>query len=326
MRVFVTGATGFIGGAVARRLRDRGDDVVALVRDPGKAGSLGAQGVRIVQGDLGDRYVMRSAMEDVDAVIHSAAAYQVGIPDKDRAAMYATNVRGTECVLENAREADVQKVVYVSTVATLGNTNGVVVDETHPHPGTYTSYYEETKLLAHQVAERLIAEGLPCVVVQPGAVYGPGDHSQLGNLLDQLLKGRLPLMAMGSAGLTFVHRDDVAEGIVRALDKGTPGESYVLGGHVGTLREFVDTAAKVARRRPPRAEVPTAVLRAVAPLGPVLGPVLGYPPNMHELLSSADGVTFWATDTKARDHLGYTTRSLVDGLRDTLVADGRLPA
>jgi nucleoside-diphosphate-sugar epimerase len=252
--------------------------------------------------------------------------YEVGIADKARPAMYDANVRGTERVLRDALTAGVGRVVYVSTVATFGNTGGAVVDESHEHPGTYTSYYEETKHQAHEIAVRLCAEGLQCVIVQPGAVYGPGDHSQLGNLLDQLLKGRLPLIALGGAGLTLVHRDDVAAGIVLALDKGKAGESYVLGGHVGTLREFVDTAARVAGRSAPRIEVPSGVLRAVAPLGPVIGPVLGYPPNMRELVSSADGVTFWATDAKARRELGYTTRSLEQGLRDTLVADGRLPA
>lgn len=326
MKVFVTGGTGFIGGAVVRRLLDRGDEVVALVRDPSKAGTLTAQGATLVQGDLADDYVMRTAMEDVDAVIHSAAVYEVGIAQKSRPAMYDANVRGTERVLRDALAVGVQRVVYVSTVAVLGNTQGVVADESTAHPGTFTSYYEETKRLAHDVVERLCSEGLPCVIVQPGAVYGPGDHSQLGNLLDQLLKGRLPLIALGGAGLTLVHRDDVAEGIVLALDKGRTGESYVLGGHVGTLREFLDTAARVAGRAAPKVEVPTGVLRAVAPLGPVIGPVLGYPPNMRELVASADGVTFWASDAKARRELGYTTRSLEQGLRDTLVAEGRIKA
>lgn len=324
MKVFLTGATGFIGGAVARLLHERGDDVVALVRAPAKAESLSALGVRLVQGDLGDDYVMRAAMEGCDAVIHCAAVYAVGVPPGERPAMLAANVTGTERVLGAALALGIDKVVYVSTVAAFGNTRGAVVDESHEHRGGYTSYYEETKHQAHLVARRLVDEGLPCVIVQPGGVYGPHDPSQLGNALDQLLKGRLPFIAMGGTGLTLVHRDDVAEGIVLALDKGTPGECYVLGGEVATVREFLATAARVAGRRAPRGEVPTLLVKALAPLGPVLGPVLGLPPNLGELVASSDGVTWWASSEKAQRELGYTFRGLEQGLRDTLVAEGRL--
>ena len=326
MKVFLTGGTGFIGGAVVRRLRERGDEVVAMVRAPGSppAAALAATGVELLQGDLGDAYLTRAALETADAVIHSAAVYEIGIPPERRAAMYDANVGGTERILGCALEVGVPKAVYVSTVAAFGDTGGTVVDESYEHSRRYTSYYDETKHLAHLAARNLVDKGLPCVVVQPGAVYGPGDHSQVGNLIGQFLRGRLPFLPFGSMGLTFVHRDDVADGIVRALDAGRPGESYVLGGEVSTLRGLFEALATVTGRRAPRFELPVALLKAVAPIGPYVAPLLGYPPNVRELVSSSDGVTFWASSDKAVRELGYTPRPLEQGLRDTLLSEGRL--
>jgi nucleoside-diphosphate-sugar epimerase len=257
MRVFLTGGTGFIGGEVARRLRGRGDEVVALVRNPAKATALRELGCELVAGDVSDRVAIAAGLAAADAAIHNAAIYEVGIPESARPAMYETNVRGTENVLGAALEAGTPKVVYVSTVAAFGNTRGEIVDETHQHRGEYCSYYEETKHLAHQAARGLIDHGLPCVIVQPGGVYGPHDHSQLGNVMNQFLRWRLPLIPMAEMGHTAVHRDDVADGILLALDRGTPGEAYVLGGEMTTLGEMVATLAKITGRRPPIGRLPT---------------------------------------------------------------------
>ena len=231
MRVFLTGGTGFIGGAVARRLRERGDDVVALVRTPAKATALSAAGVELVEGDLGDDDAITEALIGCDAAIHAAAVYEVGVKASARPAMYAANVEGTRRVLEAALAAGVSKAVYVSTVGIFGNTHGEIVDETYQHPRTsYTSYYEETKLNAHDIALELARRGLPLVIVQPGGVYGPGDPSTLGDNLRRVARGRMPLLPFPDLGMTMVHRDDVADGILAALDKGRPGESYVLAG------------------------------------------------------------------------------------------------
>lgn len=175
MRVFVTGGTGFIGGHVVRKLREHGDAVGALVRNPGKAKALQALGCEIVAGSLADADAIRTGMEGCDGAIHGAAIYEVGIPESEHQAMHEANVVGTETVLRAALEAKVPRVVYISTVATFGNTNGEVVDESYEHPGTsYTSYYERTKVEAHRLAKRLIAqEGLPGVIVQPGASTVP---------------------------------------------------------------------------------------------------------------------------------------------------------
>jgi dihydroflavonol-4-reductase len=231
-------------------------------------------------------------------------------------------------VLRAALEARLGRVVYISTVAAFGNTKGQVVDEDYEHPGTsFTSYYEETKVEAHRLAKRLIAdEGLPCVIVQPGGVYGPDDHSALGQQMNQFLAGRMPLIAFPEAGFNMVHVGDVAAGVLLALDEGRVGEAYILGGQITTMRELIQTLARVAHKRPPKRALPTGLMKAMTPLGPVVGKVMNQGPNLRELISSADNVTFWAKHDKAMAELGYAPRGLEQGLRDMLEAEGRLPA
>jgi nucleoside-diphosphate-sugar epimerase len=328
MKVFVTGGTGFIGGQVVLKLRQRGDEVRALVRTPEKGVALKDLGCELIPGSLSDADAIRAAMEGCDAVIHGAAVYEVGIPKSEHRAMYEANVVGTETVLGAALDAKVPKVVYISTVGAFGNTRGQVVDESYEHPGGgYTSYYEETKVEAHRVATRLIAdEGLPCVIVQPGGVYGPDDHSALGRQMNQFLDGKMPMIAFPELGMNMVHVDDVADGVLLALDKGEVGEAYVLGGQITTMREMIETLAKVTDRKAPKRAMPTPLLKALTPIGPVVGKMMGQPPNLSELISSADGVTFWAKHDKAMSQLGYSPRGLEQGLRDTLAAEDKLPA
>jgi dihydroflavonol-4-reductase len=328
MRVFVTGGTGFIGGHVVRKLRDRGDEVVALCRSAEKGAALSDVGCEIVSGSLSDTEAIREGMRGCDAAIHGAAVYEVGIPKSEHEAMYDTNVLGTERVLRAVRDEKVPKVVYISTVGAFGNTHGKVVDETYRHSGdSYTSYYEETKVKAHQIAQRLIDdEGLPCVIVQPGGVYGPKDHSAIGNQINQFLAGRMPLIPFPELGFNMVHVDDVATGVLLALDKGEIGQAYVLGGQITTMRESMETLARVAGRKPPRRAVPTTLLKMMTPIGPVVGKLMGQPPNLSELISAADGVTYWAKHDKAIEQLDYSPRGLEQGLRDTLAAEGKLPA
>jgi dihydroflavonol-4-reductase len=328
MRVFVTGGTGFIGGHVVRKLRERGDDVRALVRTPAKGSALQELGCELVPGSLSDADAIRAGMEGCDAAIHGAAVYEVGIPESQHRAMYEANVVGTETVLRAALAANVPKVVYISTVAAFGNTRGEVVDETYEHPGTsYTSYYEQTKVEAHRLAKRLIAEdGLPAILVQPGGVYGPDDHSAIGQQMNQFLAGRLPLLPFPETGFNLVHVEDVADGVLLALDKGKVGEAYVLGGEITTMRGLMDTLAQVSDRKPPKRTMPTGLLKAMTPIGPVVGKLMGQPPNLRELISTADNVTFWAKHDKAMAELGYSPRGLEQGLRDTLEAEGKLPA
>ncbi|HEX7279002.1 MAG TPA: NAD-dependent epimerase/dehydratase family protein [Solirubrobacterales bacterium] len=328
MKVFVTGGTGFIGGEVVRQLRQRGDEVVALVRSPGKAAKLTELGCELANGDLGDEQALRTAMSGCDAVIHAAAMYEVGIPAKQRPAMWDANVAGTERVMEAALEERIPRIVYVSTVGIFGNTHGQIVDESYENPETdFTSYYEETKLEAHKVVDRMIAErDLPATIVQPGGVYGPGDTSQVADLLEQFFAGKLPLLPFPELGICMTHVEDIAGGILLGLDKGAPGETYVISGPATTMRGAIETVAKVSGRKAPKRNLPTGLMKMMIPFGPVVGKIMGQPPNLRELISSGDNVTFWASYEKAQKELGYSPRGMEEGLRQTLEADDRFPA
>jgi dihydroflavonol-4-reductase len=328
VKVFVTGGTGFIGGEVVRQLRERGDEVACLVRSPEKGAKLTELGCELVAGDLGDEGAIRAGMEGCEAVIHAAAMYEVGIPAKQRPAMWEANVAGTERVMKAALAARVPRIVYVSTVGIFGNTRKQVVDESYKNPETdFTSYYEETKLEAHKVVERMISEqDLPAVIVQPGGVYGPGDTSQVADLLEQFFAGKLPLMPFPELGICMTHVEDIAGGILLALDKGKLGETYVISGPATTMREAIETVALVSGRKAPKRALPTGLMKAMIPIGPLVGKVMGQPPNLRELISSADNVTFWASYDKAQQELGYSPRGMEEGLRQTLEADDRFPA
>jgi nucleoside-diphosphate-sugar epimerase len=327
VRVFITGGTGFIGGEVVRQLRARGDDVVCLVRNPEKGKEAAELGAQLVSGDLSNEKAIRQGMASCDAVIHAAAVYEVGIPVSRRAAMKEANVGGTERVLGAALAEKIPKVVYVSTVGIFGNTHGQIVDESYEHPAKdFTSCYEQTKWEAHQVAKRLIGEGLPCVIVQPGGVYGPGDTSSIAQLLDQFLSGKMPMIPFPDLGICLSHVEDIATGIVLGLDKGTAGETYVISGPATTVREAIGVVADVTGKKAPKRAMPVGLMKAMIPIGPLVGKLMGQPPNLRELISSADGVTFWASYDKAKGELGYQPRGLEQGLRDMLTVEGKVPA
>jgi nucleoside-diphosphate-sugar epimerase len=240
--------------------------------------------------------------------------------------MWEANVAGAERVFEAALEAKVPRLVHVSTVGVFGNTHHRVVDESYEHPGKeFTSYYEETKLEAHRIARRMIAErDLPAIIVQPGGVYGPGDTSSIGVLLDQFLSGRMPLLPFPELGICLSHVEDVAGGILLALDKGKIGETYVISGPVTTVRDAIEIVAGISGRKAPKHAVPVPLLKALTPVGPLVGRLMGQPPNLRELISSADDVTFWASHEKASRELGYTPRGMEEGLRQTLEAEGKI--
>ena len=320
MRVFLTGGTGFIGGHVARRLRLRGDEVVALVRTPAKAAGLSELGCTAIEGDLSDDAAIARGGSGADAVVHAGAIYEVGVPAARHPELFEANVAGAERVLDAAVAAGVPRIVHVSTVAVFGDTRGAVAEEGFRRVAPFPSEYERTKTLAHELALDRIAAGAPIAIVQPGGVYGPGDHSEIGNMIGQAATGKLPAKMFPDAGFTFCHVDDVAAGIVLALDRGRVGESYVLAGHKGTLGELVETAARLAGRRAPRLTLPPVLLKLSAPFGPLVGPLLGFPPNLRELIASTDGVTYWASDAKARSELGFEPRPFEDGLAETVRA------
>jgi dihydroflavonol-4-reductase len=320
VKAFVTGGTGFIGQHLVRKLRERGDDVVALVRSPSKAGPLREMGVQIVEGDLSDESAIREGVTGAEGVFHVGATYKVGIPKTEHAAMYDANVKGTERVIDNAVEAGAQRIIYVSTGNVYGNTHGQVVDESYvrPQPPDFLSYYDQTKYEAHQAALERIKAGAPVIIVQPGGVYGPDDPSEIGNMIDQARTGKLKMRLFPEAGFNFIYVEDVADGILFAYDKGRIGEAYNLAGEKATMGDLVEKTSELSGRKPPRVTMPAALMKMAIPVGPVVGKLMGFPPNLGELIKTSDGVTFWMTDQKARDELGFKTRDLDTGLRQTL--------
>jgi nucleoside-diphosphate-sugar epimerase len=318
VRAFVTGGTGFVASRLVRRLVDRGDQVVALVRSPEQADLPGAE---LVQGDLSDRDLLGRAMTGCDAVFHLAADYRLGIRDAERASMWATNVTGTENVLDAAIDAGAGRIVHVSTVNAFGNTRGRVVNEDYERPpDDYISTYDETKTRAHRAATDRIAGGAPILIGQPGVIYGPGDHSVVGGQIARAAAGKLHYVSFPDLGVNAAFVDDIAAGILLVHDRGRIGEAYVLGGEVTTMRTLIETAAATAGRRGPRLTMPTSLMRLLVPVGALVGRVTGTPPNLGELISASDGVTYWATDEKARRELGYAPRGLLEGLRLTVGA------
>jgi nucleoside-diphosphate-sugar epimerase len=317
MRYFVTGATGFVGGRVARQLREVGHEVRALVRDPSRAGDLAALGVELHAGDIRDPSTLERPMEGVDGVFHLAAWYKLG--SDEAAYAQSINVTGTRNVLRLVERLGVPKAVYTSTVAVFSDTHGQLVDESYRYDGPALSEYERTKHAAHyEVALPMIAEGLPLVVVMPGVVYGPGDRSPLHDLLIQYLRGRLPVVPKGTR-YCWGHVDDIARGHVLAMEKGRTGESYILAGEPYGLIEALELAEGITGIKAPRLRLPAAPLRAVASLVERLERYVPLPATYRsDSLRSGAGVTFIARSDKARRELGWTCRPLEVGLRETL--------
>jgi nucleoside-diphosphate-sugar epimerase len=295
----------------------RGDEVIAPVRDRRRAGELLDMGVTVLEEDLSDVDRMAETMRDVDAVIHSAGSYKVGITRAERGAMWDANIGTTTRVLDAAELARAPRIVYVSTVGIFGNTRGNVVDETYRRNirEGFMSWYDETKYGAHEVAAQRGRAGAPVVTVQPSQVYGPGDYTAVGEQLRLAHAGKLPYRAMEEVGLGFVHVDDLAVGIVAALDSGAVGRAYVLSGPTHRIGDALAIAARIGGKRLPRLAVPGRLVRLMAPVGRFIGQ-----PNLGEVLNSAVGVTYWASNERAARELGFKPRSLEDGLRDTFEA------
>jgi dihydroflavonol-4-reductase len=316
--IFVTGANGFIGRRVVGVLRERGDELVAMVRDPAAATALREQGVRLVAGDLSSGPALSDAMAGADAVIHLAGVYRVGIPPSERPAMYEANVAVTERVLDAAIAARSPRIVYVSTVNIFGNTHGRIPDETYRRDLAegFVSYYDETKYKAHVAAEARIAAGAPIVIIQPGTVYGRDDHSAIGAQLKMAYDGTARYTAFADMGISPTHVDDIAAGIVEALDRGRLGEAYILTAVNLRLHEAMDVSARAAGRRLPRLRIPTSLLRFGSRLASGGGGMFGLPPNLPEILTASDGVTYWGNNAKAVAELGFAPRGLEVGARE----------
>lgn len=317
MKFFVTGATGFIGGRIVRQLRAAGHEVIALVRSLEKATNLSDIGIGLAKGDITDKESMRDPMRGVDGVFHCAAWYRIGADERWTA--HEVNVNGTRNVLELVRDLHIPKAVYTSTLAVNSHTRGMVVDEGYRYFGSHLSVYDETKWRAHyEVAEPMMREGLPLVVVQPGLVYGPGDESLVAKTLRRYLLGELPVAPKETA-FCFAHADDVARGHILAMERGKTGENYFICGPPMSFLEVLRMCERISGRRAPRVHAPPVLLKIASGVMRVVERVVSVPEEYSaEALLVNAGTTYLGSDAKARRELGFTTRPLEQGLRETI--------
>lgn len=317
MRYALTGATGFVGGELARQLVEAGHEVVALVRSPARAIRLDALGVDLVQGDLDDSNALDRLLAGADGLFHVAGWYKLG--QREASAGQRTNVEGTRNVLEAARRADTPKVVHTSTLAVNSDTRGRVLDETHEHPGAHLSEYDRTKAEAHAIAKAFAAAGLPLVIVMPGGIYGPGDTSQVGELIEQVVAAKRPPVPRGGGRLTWAHVGDVARGHLLAMQRGVPGETYMLAGDPATLDELLAQVAEIAGTAGP-IRLPAALVRATERVVTPLSRLVPLPATYHPETLRAAFASYLGTRAKAERELGWTARPLSEGLAQTVAA------
>lgn len=264
MRALVTGATGFVGAAVARALLREGWEVRALARKGSDRRNLQSIAVEAVAGDLADAASLTQALAGCEALFHVAADYRLGAFDPGQ--LYKTNVEGTRNILDAARAAGVRRVVYTSSVATIG----IPKDGS---PGTESSpstiedmigHYKRSKFLAEEVAREAVRAGTAVVIVNPSTPVGPGDvkPTPTGQMVFDAAAGRMP--AYVDTGLNIVHVDDVARGHLLAFHRGRVGERYILGGQDMTLREILVEIARLTGRKPPNVRLPGGVVMPIA--------------------------------------------------------------
>ncbi len=321
MKYFVTGATGFVGSHVARQLVEQGYEVVVSVRTPSKAKDLA--GATITQGDVTDKESMRAAMEGVDGVFHIAGWYKIGVKDKSEGS--GINISGTRNVLELMKELGIKKGVYTSTLAVNSDTHGVLVDESYHFHGKHLSEYDRTKWVAHyEVADPMIAAGLPLVIVMPGLIYGPGDTSTVRTTFIQYLQRKLPVLPAKTA-FSWAHVEDIARGHILAMEQGKVGESYIIAGPTHTLVEGIQLAQKITGVPAPRIKVAPGMMKAMSATMGVVEKVFPVPADYSaEYLRINAGVTYIGNNAKARRELGYNPRPLEEGLTETLQHEMKL--
>jgi nucleoside-diphosphate-sugar epimerase len=258
---------------------------------------------------------MRAAMRGTDGIFHVAGWYKVGARDKGPGEII--NVQGTRNVLELMRELGIPKGVYTSTLAVNSDTHGQLVDETYHFEGKHLSEYDRSKAAAHSLAKKLIAAGLPLVIVMPGLVYGPGDTSSLRTTFIDYLRRRLPMIP-GRTAFCWGHVDDTARAHLLAMEKGRPGETYIIAGEVATLAGTLQLARAITGIPVPMT-VPPGMISALASVMSLIEKIIPVPESYtSEGLREVAGVTYIGDNSKARRELGFEPRPLREGLRATL--------
>jgi dihydroflavonol-4-reductase len=324
----LTGATGFVGSAVARVLLARGHALRLLVRRGGDRRNVAGLGAELVEGDLTDPASLARAADGCRYVFHVAADYRLFVPDP--AAMLRANVDGTRALLLAAQAKGVERIVYCSSVAALGLTGSAVpADEATPvHEAAIVGVYKRSKYRAEQAVLELVREhGVPAVIVNPSTPVGPRDikPTPTGRMIRDAATGRMP--AYVQTGLNIVHVDDVAEGHALALERGRVGERYILGGEDFTLGALFAAVAQAAGRRPPHVRLPLAPLYPVALVCEALARFGIEPVVTRETLAMARKTMFFSS-AKARAELGYAPRPALRAIEDAVAwfaADGPKP-
>ena len=319
MTTLVTGATGFVGSAVARALLAHGEAVRVLIRAGSNRHNLRNLTVETVVGDLEQPSTLRRVVAGCRALYHVAADYRLWAPRPGT--MYRVNVDGTRALLRAAADAGVERIVYTSSVATLGLDPGGPADETTPVGiDDMIGHYKRSKYLAEQAVRELIErEGVAAVIVNPSAPIGPGDvrPTPTGRIVLDAARGRIP--AYVDTGLNVVHVDDVAAGHLLAFDRGAVGERYILGGQNLSLGEILTLIAVLAGRRPPRLCLPAGLILPIAYLSEIAARI----GRTGEPLLTVDGLRMARkrmhySSAKAERELGYRSRPAAEAVRDAL--------
>ena len=317
--ILLTGATGFVGSAVARALEARGHGLRLLVRPASDRRNLAGLAGQPVEGDLTDPASLARAVRGCGVLVHVAADYRIWVPHP--AAMIHANVDGTLALMRAAQEAGVRRIVYCSSVAALGLTkDGAPAHEATPvSEEAVVGVYKKSKYRAEQAVLDLVRrEGLPAVIVNPSTPVGPRDikPTPTGRMVADAASGRLP--AYLDTGLNVVHVDDVAEGHVLALERGVIGEKYILGGENLFLRDLLALIASVAGRKPPRIRLPNRAVWPLAAASETLARLTGIEPVVtRDHLRMARKVMFFSS-AKAIAELGYRPRPARQAVEDAV--------
>ena len=318
MKALVTGATGFVGAAVARALSIARWQVRVLVRAGSDRGNLQRLAVDVVEGDLADLSALERALEGCSGLFHVAADYRLGA--RDPKPLYRTNVEGTRNILNAARTAGVGRIVYTSSVATIGiPSDGSPGDERTPVTlSNMIGHYKRSKYLAEEVVRDAARMGMSVVIVNPSTPVGPGDikPTPTGRLVLDAASGRMP--AYVDTGLNIVHVDDVAAGHLLAFERGRAGERYILGGEDMTLQTILAQIARLVGRTPPRVRLPYAAVLPVAYLAEAFARLSGRSGRV-----TLEGVRMsrkrmFFSSGKAVSELGYRWRPPLEAFEDAV--------
>lgn len=321
MKTLITGATGFVGSAVLRQLIKAGHCVRALIRSKSDCRNLAGLPVEICVGDLTDRASLDRAVAGCSTLFHVAADYRLWVPQPQK--IYDTNVAGTCNIMLAAGCAGIKRIVYTSSVATLGlNPHGSPADENTPVSlADMIGHYKRSKFLAEAEVKRLVEEqGLPVVIVNPSTPVGPRDikPTPTGRIIVDAVSGRMP--AYVDTGLNLVHVDDVAAGHLLALERGQIGERYVLGAVNMTLKEILVQLAAITGRRPPRIRLPHNLVLPIAYVSEGWAYTVGRKKEPRVTLAGlrlAKKRMFFSAE-KARRVLGFQSRPVDEALRDAV--------